>query len=536
MAQYIQHNWLPHEKPTFPGSPSTPDHPLSKRICFFLVGILVSLTSGIGNSLVYVNTNNLMGVMKATSIEIAWLPAAYIMTNITSNILLVKIRQQYGLKFYAEVFMFVYVLITFGHLFANSYETAIAVRAAHGFVSAVLNTLGVLYLIQAFPAKYRLKALVIAIGMTQLATPIARVMSFELLAIDEWRGMYFFEFGMALLSFAAVLWLKLPPGDRTKAFEKWDFVTFFLLAPGMALLTAVLSQGRLVWWFDAPWIGVCAALAIVLISAAWILEHNRTNPLINTRWLSSGKIVRLALSVLLIRIVLSEQTTGIAGFFQLFNLNNDQLQSLFVVVLIGSILGIVVGALTINIKNLLLPFVLSALLLGTGALMDAQATNLSRPDNMYLSQFMLAFGCTYFVGPSMIIAIGDVLSNPQRFVSFIMMFGISHNLGGILGSSILGTIEIWREKFHSSYLTEHITMTDPLVVARVNQQMAAYAHTITDPAKLQAIGLQTLDQIITREANILAYTDAFMLFAVIAYGTALWMIILMIKQALTAKN
>lgn len=536
MATYEQRDWLPHEKPTFPGSPSTPIQPLNRQICFFLVGILVTLTGGMGNALVYVNTNNLMGVMKATSIEIAWLPAAYIMTNITSNILLIKIRQQYGLRFYVEAFMLLYVLITFAHLFTNSYESAIAVRAAHGFVSAVLNTLGVLYLIQAFPAKHRIKALVISIGVTQLSTPIARAMSFELLAIDEWRGMYFFEFGLALLSFAGVLWLKLPPGDRFKVFEKWDFVTFFLLAPGMALLTAVLSLGRLVWWFDAQWIGICSALAVVLITAAWIVEHNRTNPLINTRWLSSGKMIRLALSVLLIRIVLSEQTTGIVGFFQLFNLNNDQLQSLYIVVLIGSLLGIVVGALTINVKNLMMPFVLSALLMGTGALMDAQATNLSRPENMYISQFLLAFGCTYFVGPSMIMGIGDVLANPQRFVSFVVMFGISHNLGGILGSSILGTIETWREKFHANYLAEHMTLTDPLVAARINQQMAAYAHTITDPVQLQAVGLQTLGQVITREANILAYTDTFMLFAVIAYGTALWMIMLMIKHAIETKN
>ena len=52
------------------------------------------------------------------------------------------------------------------------------------------------------------------------------------------RGLYFFELGLALISLACVIALKLPPGDRRKVFEKKDFITFFLLAPGMALLCA----------------------------------------------------------------------------------------------------------------------------------------------------------------------------------------------------------------------------------------------------------------------------------------------------------
>ncbi|MRD61757.1 hypothetical protein GF494_26515, partial [Klebsiella pneumoniae] len=43
----------------------------------------------------------------------------------------------------------------------------------------------------------------------------------------------------ALVSLACVIALKLPPSDRKKVFEKKDFITFFLLAPGMALVCAV---------------------------------------------------------------------------------------------------------------------------------------------------------------------------------------------------------------------------------------------------------------------------------------------------------
>ncbi len=73
----------------------------------------------------------------------------------------------------------------------------------------------------------------------------------------------------------------------------------------------MLSLGRLDWWFEAPWIGWSLAGAVVLIVCAMVFEHNRSNPLLNTRWLSSGSIVRLGLIMLLIRIVLAEQNTGV---------------------------------------------------------------------------------------------------------------------------------------------------------------------------------------------------------------------------------
>ena len=62
-----------------------------------------------------------------------------------------------------------------------------------------------------------------------------------------------FELGLALLSLAGVLLLRLPPGDRMQAFERQDLVSITLLSTGFALFCAVLSLGRVEWWFEATW-------------------------------------------------------------------------------------------------------------------------------------------------------------------------------------------------------------------------------------------------------------------------------------------
>jgi MFS family permease len=525
MDKYTPHTWQPHERPSLPGSPSTPLHPTHKRWLYAMVGVLVAITGGLGNALVIANLQYLQGALGATTAEMAWLPAAYVMTNVCMNLLLVKFRQQFGLRAFTEVFLVLYALVTFGHLFVNDLNSAIAVRAAHGMVGAALSSLGLYYMIQAFPAKWRLKALVLGLGTAQLALPLARLFSEDLLQIAEWRGLYLFELGLALICLGCVFLLKLPPGDRFKTFEKLDFLTFAILASGVALLCAVLSLGRIDWWLEAPWIGIASACSLVLIMAGLAIEHNRANPLLMTRWLGSGTMIRLALAVILIRMVLSEQSTGAVGFMQMLNMSYQQMHTLYVVMLAGAIAGLVVSALTINPAHLLMPLVISLALMATGSVMDSFSSNLTRPQNLYISQFLLGFGGTFFLGPTMVLGTKNVLTNPRNLVSFSVMFGICQNLGGLIGAALLGTFQIVREKYHSSLITEHLTLLDPRVAARVQSGGSAYGGIVADPELRNLMGIRSLATAATREANVMAYNDVFMLIAIIAVLTMIWIFI-----------
>ncbi|WP_457792079.1 MFS transporter [Pseudomonas syringae] len=533
--KYAPRDWAAHERPTMPGSPSTPLHSDARRWAFALVGVIVALTGGLGNALVVANLPYLQGALGATSQDIAWLPAAYIMTNVSMNLLLVKFRQQFGLRAFTELFLVLYALVTLAHLFVNDIDSAIAVRAAHGMVGAALSTLGLYYMIQAFPQKWRLKALVLGLGTAQLATPLARLVSEDLLQIAQWRGLYLFELGMALLSLGCVLLLKLPPGDRFKAFEKLDFLTFGLLASGFALLCAVLSLGRIEWWLEAPWIGAASAASIVLICAGLAIEHNRSNPLLITRWLGSGAILRLGLAVILFRIVLSEQSVGAVGFLQALNMGSQQLHTLYLVMLLGSVAGLAVSALTINPAHLIKPLLISLAMMAVGAWMDSHSTNLTRQSNMYLSQFLLAFGGTFFLGPTLVLGISGVLANPRNMVSFSVLFGITQNIGGLIGSAALGTFQIVREKFHSSHIVEHLTLIDPLVQSRLQSYSASYSSVIADPLLRNSQGIRAMATAATREANVLAYNDVFMLIALIAVLTMIWISLRMLWLKMTTQ-
>jgi hypothetical protein len=521
-ADYTPRQWHPDERPTMPGGPSFPQHSTPRRIAYFLIGTLVTITGGLGNALVTVNLVNLQGTLGAFAAETNWLPTAYVMTNVSMNLLLVKFRQQFGLRAFTEFFLVLYALVTFGHLFVNDLGSAIAVRAAHGMVGAALSTLGLYYTLQAFTKAWRPRGIIISTGISQLAQPIAYIFSRSLLQFAEWRGLYLFELGLTLVTLGAVLWLKLPPGDRFKAFRPADFLTFSLFAPGMALLCAALAFGRVLWWTEAPWVGIALAVSIVLLLAALCVEHNRDNPLLNIRWLTTGMIARLVLALVLVRVVLSEQSVGAVGFLRLVGLNNDEMQTLFIVILLSTIAGIAVSVFVTRPPHLMAPQVVALLIMALGAWIDSHATNATRPAQMYVSQGMLAFGGVMFLGPLLLTLLGAVIANPANLITFSVMFGLTQNLGGLAGSALLGTFQVMREKYHSSVLAEGLSSLDPVVAARIQQGGAAYARLLADPSARTRQGISVLTQTAAREANILAYNDVFLLISILATLLAAW--------------
>jgi MFS family permease len=523
--------FAPHEVPVMPGSPGSPDHPHARRIAYGLIAVLLGLTAGFGNALISANTYTLQGALGLDPAQIAWLPTVYVMTNTSINLIMIKFRQQFGLRPFAMIFLFVYAVLTLAHLFVHGFASAIAVRAASGMAGAAVSSLALYYMMQALPAKWRLKAVVLGIGVPQCATPLARLFSPELLSMSQWRTLYLFELGLALMSLAAVAWLRLPPTNRQKAFEPLDFVTFVLFAGAVALFAAVLGLGRVLWWTESRWIGWALIAAIPMLAAALLIEHHRANPLLNTRWLGSADIVRFTIVTIMARIVLSEQTFAAVGLLTVLGQNNDQLVPFFTIIFVASVVGVVASAVLLNVQKLAHPVMLAIGIVAVAAFADSHSTSLTRAPQLYVTQALIAFSATFFLGPSLLFGMTRALqAGTGHIISFIALFGIINGIGGLGGTALLGTYQTIREKANSAAIVETISATDPIVAQRLQAGGAAVARVVGDPALARAEGAAILSQTATREANILAYADVFRLVAVLAAATFGYLFFLLARR------
>ena len=527
----LAYQFKPHERPVIPGSPFNPDHPRERMIAYGAIGVLAGLTGGLGNALVTANLSYFQGTLGLSTREAVWIPAAFVTTNVCANLVLVKFRQQFGLLLFVRLVLVVYIAATAMHLFVHSEWSALLTRAVSGVAAAGLTTLGLLTWFQAMPAPKRLYAIMLGVSIPQLATPLARVIAPSLLEWGDWRVAYIFELGLALLTLAAVIALPLPPSEREKAFERMDFVAIALLLPGVGLLCSVLALGRTDWWTDAAWIGWALIGSILLIGGAIAIEHGRPNPLLNTRFLGQWAILRIAAIAICIRVVTAEQTFASVGLLSTVGYGIEQLQTLYIVVTLASVAGLAAAIVTFRPRFPGRAMQVACLLIAIAAVMDARATNLTHPANFYLSQAIVGFASLLFIGPAMVIGITRaLLQGTQNFITWVVVFLATQNLGGLIGSALFGTFQTTREKFHSNILVQQVMLDNPTDAARFSGSAQQLGGVIADPALRTAEGSVLVGQRVAREANILAYNDVFLVIAILAFLLFLWGVAIELKM------
>lgn len=503
-----------------PGSPYSPAHPTWRRGAYAGIAFVTAIAATLGNALITTNVPSLAGSLGEYVAAVTLLPAIYAAMNASGNLSIVKARIQWGIPAVTQGVLVLYALAALLQLVFPNFSFALVTRAVSGLTASALITVTIYYLFQVFPPKLRPVALVVGIGLTQLGTPLARLFPVEMLSQHHWRSLHLIELAIPLTALAAMQAFPLPPSDKSKAFELRDFVTIGVLVPAMLLIAIVLGEGRLYWWTDAPWIGWTLAAAVPLIAAAICNERGRSKPLLYLEWLGSAGILRFAAVALLVRIALAEQTYGSVGLLASSGLNNEQLRTLFVIVTGAMLLGLATAALTLQPQRVRQQVIVAALIIALGAWLDSHATNQTRPQELYLSQALLGFGTTLFIGPALAFGFLRMLERgPAYFVSLVVLFSSTQNLGGLAGSALLGSYQVIATRSHLAALTEHLVAADPLVAARI-----------------QAQGGVQLVQSAAREAAVLAFNDVFRFVALLALATALFLLCFVLRDLWRGRN
>ena len=522
------YEFRPEDRPTFPGGPYSPPHPPLRRLAYAGIGLWIGATATFANAMVTVNVTNLSGEYAAYVAELTWFPAIYVAANSCANTMLVKSRAQFSMLNVMRALLLVYILVATMQFFVPGFAAEAVVRFVSGVVAGGMTTTSIYYLLQALPPKARPVAVVAGLGMTQLGTPLARLLPVDLLSAQGWFGEHCIELAVGLTTLTLITLLPLPPTPRSRPFQPLDFVTVACLLPATLLICGVLNRGRLAWWTDTPWLGVALAVAIPLLTVAIAIEAVRERPLIRIGWIGTREFLGLTAIALLMRLALAEQTYGAVGLLTAGNLDNDQLRELFGWVIVSMLAGIVACVLTLSEKALPKQVIVASLAIAAGAWMDSHANNLTRPEQLYLSQSLIGFGTCLFIGPTLAHGVLKVIRlGPDYFVTLVVVFSMTQNIGGLVGSALLGSYQTVAARSHFQELAERMPAGDIQVANRVAGSTRALAGTIADPGLRAQQGGASLAASMTREANVLAFNDVFRLVWRLALATALLIVFLM---------
>nr|WP_226582230.1 MFS transporter [Acuticoccus sediminis] len=513
-----------------------PMHPL-RAAGYFAASMVLALSQGFGQAVISANAQQLQGSFGATRAEVTWLVAAYLAPNVSLTLALVKIRAQYGLRNFAELSILGFLLASFLNYAAGDLHTAIAVRFMSGMAAAPMTTLAFLYMLEPLPPQRKMTVgLSLAMTLLFLGTPFTQLVSPHLLDVGLWHGLTALEVALAMIGFGLIYMLPLSSPPRERVIHSLDIISYLLIAIGMGAAAVVLTLGNLYWWLEAPWLGWLLALSVAVLALAASIELNRKDPLIDIRWLTSPPILHFSGALLLFRIVLAEQTSGAPGLFRALGLGNEQMQTMFVVVLAATLAGGITCAFLLKPNRVPAFHVVALLLIIAGALMDSGATSQTRPEQLYASQAMLGFASAIFLPPAALTGITSALAKGRQYLlSFIIVFLTTQKLGGVLGSAIFQTFVTLRNAFHVTRLSETLTMTDPAITERLSTLGGAYGSVLTDKAAMSVQGLSSLSGTVKTEASVLAYNDAFLAVAVLAAAALLALLIHVTSDWLRAR-
>lgn len=525
-----------------PSQPPFVPKPAWLAACYMFASLLLAMTQQLGMNLISVNLPQIQGELGATQQEASWLMAAYMAPNVSLALALIKIRTQFGLRRFAEVSIAGFVIACLLNTQIDDLHSGIAVRFMSGIAAAPMSTMAFLYMLEPFPPAKKLSiGLSFALTGISLGAPMARLISPHLLEIGNWHALTVLELALAMVAFFFVYMLPLTPIPRAKVIERWDIASYLLIATGFGCLAVVLVMGRSFWWLEAQWIGVALAVSVVSIASAAVIELNRARPLLDIRWLTSPAILHFTAALLIFRLVLSEQSTGAAGFYQSLGLQNEQTRGIFAVILCATIMGGLVSAAVLKPGREPFIHLFALAILATGAFLDAHATNLTRPSQMMASQAMIAFAGAVFLPSALAAGLMSALKKgPQYILSFIIVFLTTQSLGGLAGSAIFSSLIQIRQAVHGKLIAADLAQTDPLVAGRIASYAGALARTLPDAAARQAQAMQLLGQTVQREATVMAYNDAFLIISLIAAGAFVILLghtgLMMVERRRSAAN
>ncbi len=513
MTGYV---FKPHERAFMPGSPAQPDHPAARRVGYLLIGIYLALVGGLQNGLLLASLTVMQGNLALTPVEGGWVTVAFNMTNACMSMLLFKARQEFGVTRFVQVAMVALLLANFVQLFDAGYRFELVSRGIAGLAASCLSTLAMFYLMQGIPGKGKIAGMLLGVGLGQFAVPLARAIAPLLLDSGDITHLFQLQFGLSLVAFGLVRLLHLPPSETVRSFEWLDLLSFPLLATGVGLLCAFMVQGRIQWW-DKPWLGYALAGSVLLIGLAFLIEHNRANPMLHTRWMKSGNIIAFALAGATVRVLLSEQGFGAAGLLTTVGMTNDQLVGYYTVLAAATLLGIALSIIRLDPNDLIRPLLVVLGIIAVAAFMDTHAGVLTRPVNLYWTQAAMAFAAVYIMAPMFMEGILRALARgPDYIISFIAVFSLSQTLGGLAGVAALSALHTIRVKAHLMAMGAELSLADPSVARAVTQMAAGQAGTIADPVLRQAVGMSQLLQQANQQAAILAFNDVFFLIGCLA--------------------
>jgi DHA2 family multidrug resistance protein len=165
---------------------------------------------------------------------------------------------------------------------------------------------------------------------------------------------------------------------------------------------------------------------------------------------------------------------------------------------------------------------IGCLIFAASCFMNTVMSHDTAGDQLVIANIVRAFGQPFTIVPVTGLAVATLA--PENAASGSAIFNIFRNVGGSFGIALLSTLVTRREQFHDLRIGETVTAYAPATQARIAVVQQTFIDKGFDAVTALKQTYAVLKSIITREASVMAFNDAFLVIAIgllVAAG-AIW--------------
>ena len=484
----------------------------SRRIIITITAILCALLEIVDSTIVNVALNDMRGNLGATLTEVGWVITAYAIGNVIIVPMTSWLSQQFGRSNYFAASIILFTVCSFLCGNANGIWELVFFRFLQGVGGGALLVTSQTIITESYPPEKRgmaqaIYGLGVIIGPT-LGPPLGGYIT------DNFSWPYIFYINIPIGIIATLLtirYVRSPKYGEKSAAKDVDWLGIALLAIAVGSLQYVLERGQDDDWFQSPVITSFAVAAVFgLFFFIW-REFTFRNPIVQLRVLKNGNLrVGTILSFILgfglygstfIIPLYTQSTLGWTATQSGMLMIPAALTTAVMMPIIGQMLQKGVPQQYLVAGGMLLFFAYSF----WGYKIISPDTG---KDAFFWMLILRGIGMGMLFIPITTLSLSTLRG--QQIGQGAAFTGMMRQLGGSFGVATITTYLARQNMLHRSDLVSKLDTNNPYVQQRITAMQQSYMSKGIPADQALKTGYKALDYIVTKQAAVLSYMDAFL--------------------------
>jgi MFS transporter, DHA2 family, multidrug resistance protein len=451
---------------------------------------------------------DIQAALGATLEEGSWISTAYLVAEIVVIPLTGWLSQVFSVRRYMLINAGLFIFFSVCCAWSWNLGSMILFRALQGFTGGTLIPMAFTYILRNLPQSKQPVGLAMFALTATFAPSIGPTLGGWLTENYGWEYIFYLNVIPGLLLISGVWYAVALQPMQLNLLRQGDWFGIGAMAIGLGSLQVVLEEGSRKDWFGSPLIVRLSLIAAVFLTLFFIIEFTRQRPFIELRLMGRrnfglASIVNVSLGI------------GLYGSVYVLPLYLAQIQR-YNAMQIGEVImwAGIPQLFLVPLVPKLMQRIDTRVLIGIGVslfsvscFMNSTMTHLTGYDQLRWSQLIRALGQPMIMVPLSSIATAGI--PPALAGSASGLFNMMRNLGGSVGIAALATMLKNREQFHSNRLGESISLYSLETQQRIDQLTQYFASHGADLTNAKGQAIAQIDNIVRREAYVMAFNDCF---------------------------